>query len=105
MSKSSGEEKIKAKELNKILPSYLLNEIEQDNIDNNDNEKASINKIYIEKVSYYFLNYISKNNYFYRILIQYLIFFPILIRIFKLKNKSNSIMDRLLKYKIKMFLP
>ena len=51
MIKSSGEAKIKAKELNKILPSYLVNEIEQDNIDINDNQKASINKIYNEKVS------------------------------------------------------
>ena len=51
MTKSFGEAKIKAKELNKILPSYLLNEIEQDNIDANNLGKPSINKIYNEKVS------------------------------------------------------
>ena len=51
MRKSSGEAIINTKELNKILPSYLLNEVEEDNINYNLNEELNYNINYNEKVS------------------------------------------------------
>jgi len=73
MRKSSGDLTINSNELNKILPSYLLNEMEEDNKDKNLKEESKINNFYNEKVSKIFfniliLNYIFKINYFYRIL-------------------------------------
>jgi len=45
-------------ELNKILPSYLVNEVEQDNIDNNLNRKSIINNVFSnEKVSFNKFNF------------------------------------------------
>jgi len=73
MRKSSGDSIINSNELNKILPSYLVNEMEEDNKDKNLKEESKINNFYNEKVSKIFfkiliLNYIFKINYFYRIL-------------------------------------
>jgi hypothetical protein len=51
MRKSSGEAIINTKELNKILPSYLLNEVEEDNINYNLNEELNYNTNFNEKVS------------------------------------------------------
>ena len=67
MRKSSGDLTINSNELNKILPSYLLNEMEEDNKDKNLKEESKINNFYNEKVSKIFfniliLNYIFKNN-------------------------------------------
>lgn len=73
MRKSSGDSTINTNELNNILPSYLLNEMEEDNKDKKLKEESKINNFYNEKVSKIFfniliLNYIFKINYFYRIL-------------------------------------
>ena len=67
MRKSSGDLTINSNELNKILPSYLLNEMEEDNKDKNLKEESKINNFYNEKVSKIFfniliLNYIFKIN-------------------------------------------
>ena len=67
MRKSSGDLTINSNELNKILPSYLLNEMEEDNKDKNLKEESKKNNFYNEKVSKIFfniliLNYIFKNN-------------------------------------------
>ena len=51
MRKSSGETTISTNELNKILPSYLLNEVEEDNLKINLNEKSTLNNFSNEKVS------------------------------------------------------
>ena len=51
MRKSSGEAIFNSNELNKILPSYLLNEVEEHNKDKNYNEKSEINNFLNEKVS------------------------------------------------------
>ena len=51
MRKSSGEAIFNSKELNKILPSYLLNEVEEYNKDKDYNEKTEINNFLNEKVS------------------------------------------------------
>ena len=51
MRKSSGETTINTNELNKILPSYLLNEVEEDNLDINLNENSTLNNYSNEKVS------------------------------------------------------
>ena len=50
MRKSSGETTINTNDLNKILPSYLLNEVKEDNLDINLNEQSTINNSN-EKVS------------------------------------------------------
>ena len=50
MRKSSGETTINTNDLNKILPSYLLNEVEENNLDINLNENSTLNKSN-EKVS------------------------------------------------------
>ena len=52
MRESSEDPKLNSKELNKILPSYLLNEVKEDNKDLYYNEK--------EKRHYYFNNKVSK---------------------------------------------
>ena len=51
MRKSSTEATINLKELNKILPSYILNEVGEDTNDINHNEEFKSNKIFNEKVS------------------------------------------------------
>ena len=51
MRKSSGEASFNSNELNKILPSYLLNEVKEDNATNIDNGKTTINNYFDEKVS------------------------------------------------------
>ena len=52
MSNSSGDDIISAKDLNKILPSDLLNEMEEDNkIHKIEKEEMNINNFYNEKVS------------------------------------------------------
>ena len=51
MRKSSGEAIINTKELNKILPSYLINEVEEDNINYNLNKEINYNTNFNEKVS------------------------------------------------------
>ena len=50
MRKSSGDTTINTNDLNKILPSYLLNEVKEDNLDINLNEQSTINNSN-EKVS------------------------------------------------------
>ena len=58
MRNSSGEPMLSINELNKILPSYLVNEVEQDNIDNNLNKKSIINNVFSnEKVSFNKFNF------------------------------------------------
>ena len=44
-------------ELNKILPSYLVNEVEEYNIDNNLNKQTKINDVSNEKVSFNKFNF------------------------------------------------
>ena len=50
MRKSSEEPKFSQNELNKILPSYILNEVEEDKNSQN-NEGNKINNFFKEKVS------------------------------------------------------
>ena len=58
MRNSSGEPMLSINELNKILPSYLVNEVEEDNIDNNLNRKSIINNVFSnEKVSFNKFNF------------------------------------------------
>ena len=54
MIKSSAEATISTKELNKILPSYLLKEVEEDTKVTNLNEKSKFNTIFNGKVSHKF---------------------------------------------------
>ena len=51
MRKSSGEPKFSQNELNKILPSYILNEVEEDKKTQNNKEGNIINNFLNEKVS------------------------------------------------------
>ena len=51
MRQSSGEGIISINELNRILPSYLLNEVEEDNKSHNNIGETKINSIHNEKVS------------------------------------------------------
>ena len=51
MRQSSGEGIINIKELNRILPSYLLNEIEEDNKSQNNIEETIKTNIHNEEVS------------------------------------------------------
>lgn len=51
MRQSSGEAIININELNRILPSYLLNEVEEDNKSQNNIEETKIKSIHNEKVS------------------------------------------------------
>ena len=51
MRKSSEEPKFSQNELNKILPSYILNEVEEDKKSLNNNEGNKINNFLNEKVS------------------------------------------------------
>ena len=57
MRNSSGEPMLSINELNKILPSYLVNEVEEDNRNNNLNRKSIINNASIEKVSFNKFNF------------------------------------------------
>ena len=57
MIKSSGESMLSINELNKILPSYLVNEVEEYNIDNNLNKQTKINDVSNEKVSFNKFNF------------------------------------------------
>ena len=73
MRKSSGDTTINSNELNKMLPSYLFNEMEEDYKNKNCSEGEKNYNLYKEKVIKIFfnkliLNYIIKINYFYRIL-------------------------------------
>ena len=51
MRQSSGETEINLNELNRILPSYLLYEVEEDNKSQSDIEENKINNIHNKKVS------------------------------------------------------
>ena len=51
MRKSSGETIINTKELNKILPSYLLDEVEEDKKDYKLSQESKQNDVYKDKVS------------------------------------------------------
>ena len=51
MRQSSGETVININDLNRILPSYLLHEVEEDNKSQNDIEENKINNIHNKKVS------------------------------------------------------
>ena len=51
MRQSSGEAIINEKELNRILPSYLLCEVEEDNKSQSNIEETKINNIHNDKVS------------------------------------------------------
>ena len=55
MRKSSGEQIFNSSELNKILPSYLINEVKEDNKRKNSNEETEIKNFINEKVSKIFL--------------------------------------------------
>ena len=56
MRKSSGEQILfNSSELNKILPSYLINEVKEDNKRKNSNEETEIKNFINEKVSKIFL--------------------------------------------------
>ena len=55
MRKSSGEQIFNSSELNKILPSYLINEVKDDNKRKNSNEETEIKNFINEKVSKIFL--------------------------------------------------
>ena len=57
MRNSSGEPMLSINELNKILPSYLVNEVEEYNIDNNLNKQTKINDVSNEKVSFNKFNF------------------------------------------------
>ena len=57
MRKSTGEPMLNINELNKILPSYLVNEVEEYNIDNNLNKQTKINDVSNEKVSFNKFNF------------------------------------------------
>ena len=57
MRNSSGEQMLSINELNKILPSYLVNEVEEYNIDNNLNKQTKINDVSNEKVSFNKFNF------------------------------------------------
>ena len=51
MRKDSEEQIFNSNELNRILPSYLLNEVKEDNLDNNKNKEQILNNFINEKVS------------------------------------------------------
>lgn len=55
MRQSSGEPIISTKELNKILPSYLLSEMDEDNKNEIQKEEIKTNNFYDEKVSKIFI--------------------------------------------------
>ena len=55
MRKSPGEQIFNSSELNKILPSYLINEVKEDNKRKNSNEETEIKNFINEKVSKIFL--------------------------------------------------
>lgn len=61
MRKSSGDSTINTKELNKILPSYLLNEMEEDNKNKNWTEGEKIQNFHNQKVNKIFFNKLILN--------------------------------------------
>ncbi len=73
MRKSYGETILTINELNKMLPSYLIDEVEEDKKNNIFNDESIITNFSKEKVSLFLkliLNYIFRINYFYRIQIK-----------------------------------
>ena len=70
MRKTTGEPIFNSNELNRILPSYLLNEVEEDDKDKKSNEEPMLdnfsNAKNVRKIFFIILilNYIFKNNYF-----------------------------------------
>ena len=61
MRKFSGDSTINTKELNKILPSYLLNEMEEDNKNKNCIEGEKIQNFHNQKVNKIFFNKLILN--------------------------------------------